>query len=67
MKYWRVAVTVDALAVVYVEAETEEEAKNLGMELVDPTTAELADPIEVVEIEEVDRVTYERLSDSQGG
>lgn len=64
MKYWRVAVTVDALAVVYVEAETEEEAKNLGMELVDPTTAELADPIEVVEIEEVDRVTYERLSDS---
>lgn len=63
MKYWRVAVTVDALAVVYVEAETKEEAEELGLELVDPTTAELADPIEVVEIEEVDRVIYERLSD----
>ncbi len=63
MKYWRVAVTVDALAVVYVEAETKEEAEELGLELVDPTTAELADPIEVVEIEEVDRVIYERLSE----
>ncbi len=63
MKYWRVEVTVDALAVVYVEAETKEEAEDLGLELVDPTTAELADPIEVVEIEEVDRVTYERLSE----
>ena len=52
-KLWRVAVTVDALAWVDVEAETEEEAAELGFELVDPSTAELADPIKVVEVLEI--------------
>ncbi len=52
-RLWRVAVTVDALAYVDVEATTEDEAKALGMELVEPSEAELADPIEVVGVEEI--------------
>lgn len=54
-KLWRVAITVDALAYVDVEATTEDEAKALGIELVDPSTAELADPIEVVGVEEISK------------
>ena len=52
-RLWRVAVTVDALAYVDVEAETEKEARKLGLELVEPSNAELADPIKVVEIREL--------------
>jgi len=52
-RLWRVAVTVDALAYVDVEATTEDEAKALGMELVEPSEAELAYPIEVVGVEEI--------------
>lgn len=52
-RLWRVAVTIDALAYVDVEAETEEEATELGFELVEPGDAELADPIKVVEVREI--------------
>ena len=57
-RLWRVAVTVDALAYVDVEAETEKEARKLGLELVEPSNAELADPIKVVEIRELTKEQF---------
>ena len=58
-QWWRVAVTVDALAYVYVQANSEEEARELGMEEVEPSEAELADPIEVVDCELATQEEYE--------
>lgn len=57
-KYWRAAVVVDALAYVDIEADTEEEARELGLELVEPNNAELADPIRVVEVFEVTKKEF---------
>lgn len=57
-KYWRAAVVVDALAYVDIEAETEEEAIELGLELVEPSDAELGDPIKVAGIFEVTKAEF---------
>lgn len=58
-QWWRVAVTVDALAYTYVQADSKEEAMELGLDLVEPHEAELADPIEVVECEKATPEEYE--------
>lgn len=57
-KYWRAAVIVDALAYVDIEADTEEEARELGMELVEPGDAELGDPIKVADVFEVTKEEF---------
>lgn len=66
-QWWRVAVTVDALAYVYVQANSEEEARELGMEEVEPSEAELADPIEVVDCELATQEEYENWRKGRGG
>lgn len=55
MKYWSVAFHVDATGFVYVEAETEEEARRVADNEFLPTVenTELGDPVEIVECVEL--------------